>query len=58
LPQQKNKEKKKQSKNIREQINQDPGEKHKGIKKTKKQRNLNTEEHYKTENNHYRDYVP
>jgi hypothetical protein len=29
---------------------------HKGVKKPKKQRNLNTEEHYETENNYYHDY--
>jgi len=28
----------------------------KGVKKLKKQRNLNIEEHYKFESNHYHDY--
>jgi len=43
--------------NIKEQINHQNLEKrHRGVKKTKKQRNFNLGEHYKIENNHYRDY--
>jgi hypothetical protein len=43
--------------NNKEQTNhQNPGQKHKGIIKTKKERKLNIEELYKIESNHSRDY--
>jgi len=42
--------------NNKELINhQNPENIHNGVKKIKKQRNLNIEELYKTENNHYHD---
>ena len=44
-------------KNNQEQINhQKPEKRHKGVKKIKKQRNLNIEQHYEIENNNYYDY--
>ena len=47
----------KEIKNNNEQINhQDQEKKHKGVKKIRKNKNLNIEEHYKIENNHFHDY--
>jgi hypothetical protein len=44
-------------KNISELISHQSSENiHRGVKKIKKQRNLNIEEHYKIENSHYHDY--
>jgi hypothetical protein len=37
-------------------IKQTQKKKHKGVKKIKKHRNLNIEENYKIENNHYHGY--
>jgi len=42
--------------NNKERINHHKPDKiHNGVKKIRKQRNLNIEEHYKIENNHYHD---
>jgi len=55
-PIKKRKEKQINKRNKKQINHHNPQKRHKGVKKTKKQRNFNTEEHYKIENNHYHDY--
>jgi hypothetical protein len=46
----------KEIKNNKEHTNRHEQDTHRGIKNNKKQRNLNIEELYKNENNHYHAY--